>query len=553
MTLIAAAGTIGSGSNAPAIIQTGFDSQSGLAATAALGISVEQASGNLPLFTVTSDGGDVWLDAPSGNILDNNPKRRLDTRSAAQLNSLWSNLTLTFGNGMTANASTDMVNGASSIASYLAGKNHDYQQYWTYRNVTMQSNGTYTADPYTGTFTLSTAQQAVYESQLGWTDAQVAAYEAQQSAAFQQLHAEFDPNSTAVYNPNYNYATAIPAAQLATEEANVSHGATWTLAQLQNAVDGGAIGLTSFVFVYPATPNVVAQSGNVTLLASGGVGVTDGTVTVDLTQWNNLTLAQKAALAGAEPSDTSVNGNIVTISQSRLVDVEAGKVINSVAGDNIYLGSQNSNLNIGQVTSGTNAASTVMPNIRIKSALGIVNDAPAGVPNIVSSMDINVTLAAANGSIGSASTPFLLGTSGNSPLTAQASVNDYIQQQTGNLEIDLVEAQNGLAKINVPGSLFETPGEQLIDDVVASSFDLEIGGYVGTAGTPILVQLAHQRPAHRDRGKQHLDHEYRPADDWNADLNGGQHRYRRRTRERQHWQSHRERRQRHDHRHGGRG
>jgi len=55
---------------------------------------------------------------------------------------------------------------------------------------------------------------------------------------------------------------------------------------------------------------VTADAGNVTLLSSGGVGTTDGSVTVDLNNWANLSVADKAAIAGAEPIDTAINGSI---------------------------------------------------------------------------------------------------------------------------------------------------------------------------------------------------------------------------------------------------
>ncbi len=441
ITLTSNNGSIGTSTTSPVKVQAAGDATGGLTANASQNVYVEQPTGDLDLFSVSAFAGNVWLDAVSGNIIDHNPVRPLNSATTAQLDALYQSLDLGDVSG-TATTAENLSNAAVELDAYLAGKTNDYQMYWNFRQIT-DDNGVYTANPYSANpqFTLTAAQLSAYEA-AGWTAGQITAYVASQTAEFQNLQAELqgwvavggpaagdpDPTNLVNYDPNFQYATFLTSAQLTAEKDTFAAGATWTADQLAYPIDGG----TGFTIVLPQTPNVVASAGNVTLLASGGIGNTDGQVTIagvtqngnllEISNWSSLSETDKAALATAEPADETIANGALTIDQRLPIDVEAAKgYVNASAGDNIYLASQNNDLVLDQVTSGTNGSSTVAADIKIKSADGIFQ-APGDNPsyNVGSVKDINLILEAATTSIGAPAAPVLISATANSPLTAEA-------------------------------------------------------------------------------------------------------------------------------------
>ncbi len=503
ITLTSNNGSIGSSSQ-PVVIQSADTTTGGLTASASQDVYVEEQSGDLDLFSVSSFSGNVWLDALAGNIIDHNPVRPIDSATQSELDSLYASLNLLGANPNAATATDDANNAAAQVAAYLSGKTSDYQTYWQFRHVQQQANGTFTADAYSASpqFVLSAQEVSVYETQLGWTAAQVTAYEATETTQFQALQTELqswkgqggvDPTNIANYTASFNYSTFITPAELTAEEAGVASGATWTLDQLKFPMDGGLLGFTSFTIVLPQTPNVIANAGNVTLLASGGIGVTNGQSVIDLTSlsnWASLSTTQKAALAVAEPSDVTNNNGILTIDQRLAIDVEASKGhIDATAGDNIFIASQNNDLVLDQVKSGINSASSVAADIRIKSAEGIFQAPTSAAYNVGSPKDINLILEAAGTSIGTSTAPILISATANSPLTAQAQQNVYVQQINGDLLLQQVTAITGVAQLTANGSIAVDTTTSSHIDVFAQSLDLEVTGNVGSSTTRLLIQL----------------------------------------------------------------
>ena len=184
ITLTSNNGSIGTSSTWPVMIQAANNTTGGLTASASEAVYIEQQTGNLDLFSVSAFSGDIWLDAASGNIIDNNPVRPLNSATTAQLNALYASLDLLGANPNLATPTDDANNAAVELDAYFAGKTSDYFTYWSFRQV-QDVNGTYVADPYSADpqFTLTVAEVSAYETEEGWTAAQVTAYRGQPNRA----------------------------------------------------------------------------------------------------------------------------------------------------------------------------------------------------------------------------------------------------------------------------------------------------------------------------------------------------------------------------------
>src|SRR5690606_562602 len=104
----------------------------GLEAFAADGIYVRQPSGDFRLITIESRGGDVYIEAADGSIVDANPSEREDQRTIEELRALWADLKLTEETG----ASESIE---ATLTAYKLGKEQEYHRYWReYRNTVPQ-------------------------------------------------------------------------------------------------------------------------------------------------------------------------------------------------------------------------------------------------------------------------------------------------------------------------------------------------------------------------------------------------------------------------------
>ena len=90
--------------------------------------------------------------------------------------------------------------------------------------------------------------------------------------------------------------------------------------------------------------------------------------------------------------------------QRLAIDIEALQGhIDASAGDNIFIASQNHDMLIDQVTSGTNNGSSVAADIRVKSGKGLYQAPSSPTYNVGSTKDVNLILEAVATNIGTSS------------------------------------------------------------------------------------------------------------------------------------------------------
>src|SRR5262249_36820189 len=153
VSLTANTGTIGTSTSLPVIIQTGTTPHvSGLTASAAGNIWVQEKSGDLYLTNATSLGGDVWIKVVSGGLIENTTTRTPDQRTQAQLLALYNSMAL---QGTAAQQAAD-----AAVTSFEALKTREYLAYWNYRHLQEtaenQTDASFVFDP---NFVITISQQ----------------------------------------------------------------------------------------------------------------------------------------------------------------------------------------------------------------------------------------------------------------------------------------------------------------------------------------------------------------------------------------------------------
>lgn len=455
LNLVSLSADIGSALT-PLVVDT-QGSTSTLSASAAGDIHLTEASGDMRVRQISSQGGDVSLAVPDGRLLDANTLEQVDESTQAELLALWDELALTGG---AAESARDR-----NLANQSARLQQEYAAYFRMRNLHRLDDGSYTADAYNAgyQFHATPVQATVLKSVNGWNDADVANYEAGQTAAYHAAFQRFGGND---YVENF-------APQLtATEVAALSSGAVWTEAQLTNALAAGLFRPVSDTDVRIEQANI--SGGNVTLNAAQGIGSVS-TQPVVVVKGAALTNEQKLALLTAERSDLELVGNEIRIRQLEDVDVSAsGQLRAAVQQGDALLGSE-SDLLIDSIAA--------PGEVRIKT--GAAMQGVAGQTHITAGAAV---LEAANGDLGSAASPLRVELPDTGTLTARAGGNLYVAEASGDMTIESVFAK-GNVNLTAPGDIVEAREDRALD-VRGGSVSLTAGDTVGRPGGDNALDVA---------------------------------------------------------------
>jgi hypothetical protein len=127
ISLTASFGEIGDSTTAEIQINTPQQSPGlvdTITATAAGNVFLQQNNGNMEVNSISTTGGDVWLNVPYGSVLNANTTSTTDTRTEEQLiQGVWSDLGLTDATGYAQTLDT-------TLASFASAQDAEYQAYW---------------------------------------------------------------------------------------------------------------------------------------------------------------------------------------------------------------------------------------------------------------------------------------------------------------------------------------------------------------------------------------------------------------------------------------
>jgi filamentous hemagglutinin family protein len=454
INLVALSGQIGDALD-PFRIET-QGNVSTFSASAAGNIHVAEQTGDLRVVDVKSHAGDVALGTP-GNLLDANLIETVDEFAKADLLNLWNEMALRSGEA-------DTALDRSLLAQQNALKK-SYETYFRMRRLHLNDDGTYSADAYRADYVFKATpnQASALKAANGWSDADLAGYEASQTQAYHASHARFGGGDYVV-----GFAPTLTDA----ETAALSKGHKWNDAQLANAISAGLLKETSDTNIRIEAPNVTGRT--VSLTAGGSIGSDLGEVVITKgTDFGSLSDAQKLVLLTAERNDLTVSDTEIRIAQHEDFNVTSEVALNATAGSNLYVSSEQS-LNIDQVQAVGEA--------RVKTSETL--SAVAGKSNVLAD---SIVLEAGKGDIGSAATPMVVDL-GAGKLTARAGRDIYIREATGDMVIESVFAK-GDATLVADGSILEAQTDRSID-VRADNINLTAGDTIGQSGQDKSLDVA---------------------------------------------------------------
>lgn len=457
ITLVSLSDAIGA-ADTPLVVDTQGTSTT-LSAAAAGDIHLQEVSGDMRVRQIKSEAGDVHLSVPDGSLLDANDVEQVDESTRDQLLALWDEMALT---GTKAQEALDR-----SLEAQEARLKQEYETYFRMRNLHRLDGGGYTADAYdTGfAFHATTVQAAALKSANNWSDADVAAYEAGQTAAYHAAYQRFGDGA---------YVVDFKPALTGTETAALSEGAIWTDAQLSNALAAGLFRPVADTEVRIEEANIVGN--NVTLTAMGGIGH-ESALPVVIQRGSDpsaLSDAQKLALLTAELNDIEIVGDEIRIRQKEDVDLTAGGRLKASAQGDVLLGSE-SNLTLDEIQT--------LGEARIKT--GAAMHGVAGKTHVVAARAI---LEAGGGDLGGAVTPILVELPDAGQLTARAAGDLFVGEQTGDMTVESVFAK-GNVHLAAPGSIVEAVADRALD-VRGDSVSLVAGDSIGRPGADNALDVA---------------------------------------------------------------
>lgn len=412
-------------------IQTSGGDDSALTALANNNINLIQENGDLGLASVTSLDGDVNIKVENGGVFDANTNEVYDDKTVEQLTKIWDDMGLDVGNEQMKEA-------------FLSGKKAEYNAYWQYKS--RQPEGSEPEFKFTAAEREALLNKELNESEkqaLGMdkiTDEYINQLEAGKTAEYKKLAAVYGDESKygSSYDANWTYQLS------GAEETELAEGAGWNKSQLAYSIFKAKEGEVVDTQYMIEDPNVVGK--NVTIEANGLIGRDTGSETFKLSELSPETDVDKILLIASAERDNleiSEDGDTVTVHKREDVDIHADS-ITLKAKDYIYLGGEE-DININTVEAGEGQK------ITIAGAKGIYNVATeADHTNVIGG---DLTLEAADGSIGTADKALNVKLAEGSKIVARSQNDIFLNSTGGSLVADSLLAKDGILNLTTNGNL----------------------------------------------------------------------------------------------------
>ncbi len=476
VTLTANAGAIGSTAQS---INIETNNTSGVFnATAAGDVNVTELTGDLRVEKIKG-AGNVKVTVESGSLLDANANDVRDTAAEAELLAIWNDNALL--DGTAAQASRDL-----SIAASTQKAKDDYAFYWSVRTAA----GSYKSDY---AYTFNTTEKTNLTA-AGYSAADIAALEAEKTATYYAMHGVV--GSETVQDPSYAPTQVIvarykkdgkvvpptEAGAVKVYQAEAISGAAtgyaWSAVDLKNGISRTLISSRGDTSAVIEDANIEGRDITINVKA-GQIGETKGTYRIEKKVDGSpadVTDELKIAIASAERDDFTFGTDFIDIAQREDVDIKASGDLDIRASSHVFLGSEDSDLNIVRAKSDNQ-------DIRIKTGGAITNGAATGVAAVEAK---NLILEASGGSIGTKTKALTGKLSGK--LTARSIGGDvYFNDQLGDLDVDFVLAGK-TAGLTAAGSILDTRNDA-DHNILAGAIDLNAATNIGSALNAFDIKL----------------------------------------------------------------
>ncbi|HEX8262205.1 MAG TPA: hypothetical protein VF547_04965, partial [Allosphingosinicella sp.] len=486
ISLAAAGGAIEGAGGAPLTIQTQTTQLQDrilggeLTASARDSINLRQPTGDLRLRHVTSQTGDVTLEASTGSIRNAVTQFTVDEDNLKRLADVWSELGLT--------DPQSVLKAVTAFERFVATQQAERARILA--QVEMVDGKVVGLGKPGASADEIALVTAIYGGQLKARDKlaadptadQIKQYIQQRFDAIEAYAREtFGADRPAGFDsadPTQAFAYLLDPASPRYRE--LTRG-VWTETQLTQSLSEAALTPVSNTQILLQEPNVKGRS--VTLVAAqGSIGQNLEQLVIDAQVGRLLTPAERAALAAAGPGDVRVEasaggGHQLTVSQQRLVNVAATGDVTARAATDLYLGS-NGNLRAAAIeTAGT---------ARIAIS-GSISDVAGAQRAAVTAGDLLIE--AGNGSIGTSAAPLRVQLSGRL-LSARAGIDVHIKQLQGDLRTGVAFAGGLLSLEAGSGSILSAFANNEAVRLQGDSIALAATGDLGTAANRLQVEVA---------------------------------------------------------------
>ncbi|MDV6031965.1 MAG: hypothetical protein F9B45_18120 [Phycisphaera sp. RhM] len=477
-------------------------------------IAVRQNERDLLVYGITSrGGGNVYVDAAGGRILDARMQTASSVLDEDQIQGIWDDLTLLSTNDPETDAATSA---AKSIPLFEQQIETNYRLYWRLRE-----SGTYGTAGDDQTFSLNADAVDLFREEAASALTQISPQERAnrlnqnlENDAFQDVpdltpgnlsdsdvrdYAKsrylevvdfFDSNPNAeipaafqilapdwrtlpdfqTFNESYTYTATTD------QQDALTANSVWTEEQLRYALNQKALQPSPGGLVGLGIPNITG--GNVTINAQDGLGMLDDPIVLSFDSLLNgtLTIEQQKALAGANnPGDIQIGAAEIRIKQTSPLFIDASGKVKINSGGEIFLQSTMQDLEVESVSADGNVSLTAPQTIESTGAVSPAINVPSG----------DLTLVAGTGNIGTSATlPLVIQVSGT---VSQASAGGdiFLRNVGGELRFDQIVAGESV-NLHVPvGGLQHVQGT----GVTAKSLSFNVQTGVDGASDAVPLNL----------------------------------------------------------------
>jgi hypothetical protein len=409
-----------------------------------------------------------------GRILDNNPFEQIETRTWNELLAFWDSL------GLRRGTAENAAKQEQAIRAYESGRTEDYRIYWLIRN---RQADPATYDP-AFVYRATDAERAALAGH-GMTDAQIAQFEANRTRQYHTLHAQVGGFTTA-FDGSFRYAAT------ADERNEILRGSSWTDHELGISITPGLLKDITNTNPIVKAPNV--QGRNVALEAGVAVGETLAGIAIPTaTAPQDLTDAQKVALAAAERSDLTLTDTLIAVSQRKPLNFDARQGLSVSVSPTAAGHADAGRAFLASLGDGLLHTIQAPGEARIKVRGSILNQT-AATPAVQTG---NLVLEAANGGIGfmpdrgsgETERALRLALAPGATIVARAAENVDLEAG-GDMNVDTVFSRKQ-AKLAASGSVLDAHAESPLApelNVLGDRVELSArGGSVGTRDNPLDV------------------------------------------------------------------
>ncbi|WP_185969987.1 hypothetical protein, partial [Rhizobium straminoryzae] len=381
-------------------------------------VTIREVNGDLRVDTIDV-GGDLTL-LVQGNLLNGQtPASDFSARDAAFADYLDAR-----GLGTSAHAASETTLVNEAKAKQMTAM---YHAYWKMRGAgttstsgTSQMRGaatdvTGTIAPYDRDFVyhVSDADRAALVAN-GFTDADIVAYEAKQTAFYHDANTKLGAAAQGTYDANFVY-TLTDSEQTA-NAAGLTFDRNAVLSAVNAEVAGGNAGGSN------QASNI--QAGSLNVQVSGTIGEENGSFSVNQGGGNTVSVADMQRMRTAQVGDVQYNTDgSVTVTRRDGVSINTGGTVSVSAGEDAYLQSQG-DLNVKTIAVGNT--------LQLNTSGSLLNANEDGQANATGR---NLILSSAGENLGTADKRFVTDTTDDGFVQLRTDGAAYLAEKTGDLRL----------------------------------------------------------------------------------------------------------------------